>query len=101
MLSQITPARSAAAIPMAREPFSVHTPAERPYALLLALVTASSGVRKVMVVSTGPKISSRAIRIDGVASVKIVGAMKKPFLGSGQEDVQVVHPRRHRPPSRS
>ena len=60
--------------------------------MLFALVTASSGVRKVIVVSTGPKISSRAIRIDGVALVKIVGAMKKPFLGSGQDDVQVVAP---------
>ena len=42
--------------------------------MLLALATASSGVRKVSVVSTGPKISSRAIRIDWVALVKIVGA---------------------------
>ena len=77
---------------MAREPFSVHTPADSPYAELLALVTASSGVRKVIMVSTGPKISSRAIRIDGVASVKIVGEMKKPFFGSGQDEVQIVAP---------
>ena len=75
-------------MPMAREPFSVHTPADSPYGVLLALATASSGVRKVIVVSTGPKISSRAIRIDGVASVKIVGATKKPCSGSGQDDVQ-------------
>ena len=47
-----------------REPFSVHTPADRPYGVLLALATASSGVRKVSTDSTGPKISSRAIRID-------------------------------------
>ena len=61
-------------MPIAREPFSVHTPADSPYGVLLALAIASSGVRKVSVVSTGPKISSRATRIDGVASVKIVGA---------------------------
>src|SRR5688500_18616517 len=90
--SQIRPARSAAAMPMARDPFSVHTPADSPYALLLAFVTASSGVRNVMVVNTGPKISSRAMRIDGVASVKIVGARKDPPRGSGQDEVQVVAP---------
>ena len=45
-----------------REPFSVHTPAERPCGVLFAFSTASSGVRKVSTESTGPKISSCAIR---------------------------------------
>ena len=41
--------------------------------MLLALATASAGVRKVSTDSTGPKISSRAIRWAWVTSVKIVG----------------------------
>jgi hypothetical protein len=41
---------------------------------LFALATASSGVRKVSTESTGPKISSRAIRWAGATSVKTVGA---------------------------
>ena len=45
-----------------REPFSVQTPAARPYGVLFAFSTASSGVRKVSTESTGPKISSCAIR---------------------------------------
>ena len=48
-------------------------PAESPYGVLFALVTASSGVRKVSTDSTGPKISSRAIRIDCDTSVNTVG----------------------------
>lgn len=42
--------------------------------MLLALATASSGVRKVRTDSTGPKISSRAIRCAWVTFVKSVGA---------------------------
>ena len=60
-------------MPIAREPFSVQTPADSPYGVLLALASASSGVRKVSTVSTGPKISSRAIRIDELAAVISVG----------------------------
>ena len=56
-----------------REPFSVQTPADSPYGVLLALATASSGVRKVSTDSTGPKISSRAIRIDCDSRVNTVG----------------------------
>ena len=39
--------------------------------VLLAFSTASSGVRKVSTESTGPKISSRAIRCDCETPVKI------------------------------
>ena len=50
------------AIQRIREPFSVQTPADRPYGVLFAFSTASSGVRKVSTDSTGPKISSCAMR---------------------------------------
>ena len=49
--------------------------------MLFAFSTASSGVRKVMMVRTGPKISSRATRLDMLAPVKNVGANQKPFSG--------------------
>ena len=45
-----------------RDPFSVHTPADSPYGVLFAFASASSGVRNVSTDSTGPKISSRAMR---------------------------------------
>ena len=50
--------------------------------MLLAFSTASAGVRKVSTDSTGPKISSRAIRCAWVTPVKIVGANQKPRSGS-------------------
>ena len=70
------PRRPAAccAIHRIRLPFSVQTPADRPYGVLFAFVTASSGVRNVSTDSTGPKISSRAIRCDWLTPVKTVGA---------------------------
>ena len=61
---------------------SVQTPADSPYGVLLALSTASSGVRKVSTDSTGPKISSRAIRCAWDTPVKIVGGNQKPCDGS-------------------
>src|SRR5215204_4893094 len=64
------------------EPLSVQTPAERPYGVLLAFSTASAGVRKVSTESTGPKISSRAIRWAWVTLVNTVGGNQKPCLGS-------------------
>ena len=62
MFAHTTPARICCAIQRMREPFSVHTPAESPYAVLLAFSSASAGVRNVITESTGPKISSWAIR---------------------------------------
>jgi hypothetical protein len=62
VFAHTTPARSRCAIARIREPFSVHTPAERPYGVLFAFSTASSGVRNVSTERTGPKISSCAIR---------------------------------------
>ena len=73
MLAHTTPARSWLAIFRISEPFSVHTPAERPYGVLLAFSTASLGVRKVSTESTGPKISSRAIRWAWETPVNRVG----------------------------
>src|SRR5690349_24416037 len=66
-----------------RDPFSVQTPADRPYGVLFAFSTASFGVRKVSTDSTGPKISSRAMRCAWVTPVKTVGANQKPRSGSG------------------
>ena len=62
MFAQTTPARRRSAIQRIREPFSVQIPAESPYGVLFAFSTASAGVRKVSTLSTGPKISSWAIR---------------------------------------
>ena len=64
-----------------REPLSVQTPAERPYGVLLAFSTASFGVRKVSTESTGPKISSRAIRCAWLTPVKIVGGEPEAVVG--------------------
>ena len=50
--------------------------------MLLAFSTASAGVRKVSTDSTGPKISSRAIRWAWVTLVNTVGGNQKPCLGS-------------------
>jgi hypothetical protein len=44
--------------------------------VLFAFSTASSGVRKVSTLSTGPKISSCAMRCDCETPVKNVGAKK-------------------------
>ena len=54
--------------------------------MLLAFSTASSGVRNVMTASTGPKISSRAMRCDWATPVKNVGGNQKPLAGIAQED---------------
>jgi hypothetical protein len=73
VLAHTTPARSWSAIQRMRDPLSVHTPADRPYGVLLAFSTASAGVRNVSTDSTGPKISSRAMRCACETPVKIVG----------------------------
>ena len=67
-----------------REPLSVQMPAERPYGVLFAFSIASAGVRKVSTDSTGPKISSRAMRWLACTFVKIVGANQNPFSGMTQ-----------------
>ena len=69
-----------------RLPFSVHTPAERPYGVLFAFSSASSGVRNVNTESTGPKISSCAMRFDWETPVKNVGANQKPRDGRLHDD---------------
>src|SRR5207245_8724105 len=86
VFAQITPARSRSAIHRMREPFSVHTPAESPYGVLFAFSIASSGVRKVSTESTGPKISSWAIRLDWATPVKNVGLNQKPRSGTVHAD---------------
>ena len=54
------------------------------YVLLIAfhsaMATASVSSRQRSTDSTGPKISSRASRIDMFTSVKTVGSIQKPFL---------------------
>ena len=44
MFAHTTPARSREAIHKIRDPFSVQTPADSPYGVLLAFSTASAGV---------------------------------------------------------
>src|SRR5262249_48938075 len=73
VFAHTTPARSRSAIQRIFEPFSVHTPAESPYGALFAFSTASAGVRNVNTLSTGPKISSRAMRCDCATFVNTVG----------------------------
>src|SRR5262245_13167741 len=72
-LIHTTPLLSFGAMSSARLMLSVHTLAARPYGELLASATDSSGVRNVIVTSTGPKISTCAIVLDGVTSVNNVG----------------------------
>ena len=61
---------------------SLGTPADRPKGVLFAFSTASSGVRNVSTLRTGPKISSRAMRWLWATFVKTVGANHQPFSGS-------------------
>ena len=75
-----------------RLPFSVHTPAERPYGVLFAFSIASSGVRKVRTLRTGPKISSCAMRWLWLTPVKSVGRKKKPLSGSSQSGWKISAP---------
>src|SRR5436309_2191701 len=67
-------------------------PADRPYWVLLAFAIASSGVRKVSTDSTGPKISSCAIRFACETPVNSVGANQKPRSGSSHGGDQRVAP---------
>ena len=60
--------------------------------MLLALATASCGVRKVSTESTGPKISSWAMRWVWLTPVKTVGRNQKPLLGSSHSGDQRVAP---------
>src|SRR6266550_3368598 len=76
VFAHTTPAFSLRTIHRIRLPFSVHTPAESPYGVLFAFSTASSGVRKVSTESTGPKISSLAIRWLWATFVNRVGRKK-------------------------
>src|SRR5439155_25607093 len=86
VLANTTPARMRSAIHKMRLPFSLQIPAERPYGVLLAFWTASSGVRNVSTDNTGPKISSRAMRCDCDTPVNTVGGKKKPRSGIGHDD---------------
>ena len=70
---QTTPHLSFGAMSRARLTDSDQTLAARPYSVLLASCTASSGVRKLMATSTGPKISTRAHVEAGCTLVISVG----------------------------
>lgn len=72
-LIQTVPALIRCAASSATFTFSVQTLAARPNGVLFASSTASSGVRKVIATSTGPKISTWAIVLAGSTSVKSVG----------------------------
>ena len=68
-LIQITPALIFGATSNARLIFSDQILAASPYGVLLAIATASLGVRKVKLVKTGPNISTWAINDAGVTFV--------------------------------
>src|ERR1017187_3249488 len=72
-LIHTTPALTFGATSSARLMFSLHTLDASPYGVLFASATASSGVRKVIDTSTGPKISTCAIVDDGATFVNRVG----------------------------
>src|SRR5207302_10495040 len=82
VFAQTTPARIRSAIQRMRDPLSVHTPADHPYGVLFAFSNASFGVRNVSTESTGPNISSRAMRYDCETLVKRDGGNQKPRSGS-------------------
>jgi hypothetical protein len=73
LLIHTTPALIFGATSSARLMLSLHTLAARPYGVLLASATASDGVRKVIATSTGPKISTCAMVLDGATLVNSVG----------------------------
>ena len=60
--------------------------------MLFAFSIASSGVRKVSTESTGPKISSWAIRWDWLTPVNSVGRKKKPLSGRTQSGWKISAP---------
>ena len=70
---QTTPALIFGAMSSARLMLSVQMLAASPNGVLFASATDSSGVRNVIVTSTGPKISTCAMVDDGCTSVKSVG----------------------------
>ena len=61
--------------------FSLQIVAARPYLVLLASATASSGVRKLIATSTGPKISSVTSVLAGETLVTSAGLRKQPLPG--------------------
>ena len=71
-LTESTPVRTARAIRIARPMSRVQIDPDRPYGLSFASRTASSSVSKGMIATTGPKISSRAIRMPEVTESKTV-----------------------------
>src|SRR5690625_3619920 len=75
-LTHTVPARSLAATRWARWTSLVHTAPARPNSVAFAAATASSSSRKVITVSTAPKISSATARIDGFTPVSTVGLTK-------------------------
>src|SRR5215207_11259723 len=84
VFAQTTPAFIRLTMWRIREPLSVQIPADSPYGVLFAFSTASSGVRNVSTDSTGPKISSRAIRCACDTPVNTVGGNQKPWVGRSQ-----------------
>ena len=81
--------------------FSVQTLAARPYRVLLASSTASTGVRNVISTTTGPKISTCAMVAEGATSVNRVGGKNQPSRGQLQDGCHRAAPsswpRRTRP----
>ena len=62
-----------------RSTSALHTPPASPYTESLAIATASSSSSNGMNDTTGPKISSRATRIELTTSASTVGSTYQPF----------------------
>src|ERR1700731_3380950 len=81
LFTHTTPAFNCAATCSATLMLSLQTLAARPYTVWLASSTASRGVRKVIAVSTGPKISCCATVEVGCTLLNNVGGKKRPRDG--------------------
>jgi hypothetical protein len=75
---RIRPVRTRPAIRLARSGSAAHTAPASPYTVSLAIRTASSSSSKGMMTTTGPKISSWAIRML-LSPEKTVGRTKYPL----------------------
>ena len=89
-LIQTVPASSWRATSRARWLSVLHTPADSPYSVSLAIRIAASVLSLRITASTGPKISSRAIVMSLRTSVKIVGSTQKPRSNRGPAGAPAV-----------
>src|ERR1700692_3364940 len=96
-LIQTKPACTAAAVRCAVERSLVQIEAVRPYSTALDCSSIFASSLHLKTESTGPKISSRAMRMVGCTSANTVGSIKKPLDSAGS--AAGPPPQSRRPPS--